>query len=79
MKQYAVLVGLVLQMDHNIKIYIYKQIKYNKMEKDTLIDRKSRFDDNNIEVSGGFWLCCRDCFNCLVCIQWCRGGSVTIS
>lgn len=54
-------------------------MKYTKMEKDTLIDRKSRFDDNNVKVSGGFWLCCRDCFNCLVCFQWCRGGSVTVT
>lgn len=38
------------------------------MEKNPLI-RTSRFDNNNVEVSGGFWLCCRDCFNCLVCIQ----------
>lgn len=51
---------------------------YNKMEKKSLI-RTSRFDDNNMEVSPVFAFCCRDWFNCLICIQWCRGGSVTVS
>lgn len=43
------------------------------MEKDNLLDRT-----DNIQVSRGFWFCCRDLFNCLVCIQCCKGGSVTV-
>ena len=49
------------------------------MDKVIRLERTSRFDNKNIKVSGAFWLCCRDCFNCLVCIQWCKGGSVTVN
>lgn len=48
---------------------------FNKMEEDKLLDGT----DNNVTVSSGFWFCCRDLFNCLVCIQCCRGGSVTVA
>lgn len=40
-------------------------------------DRRKRF--KNVRVSRGFWFCCNDLFNCLVCIEWCRGRSVTIT
>lgn len=33
---------------------------------------------SDVKVSPWFWLCCRDCFNCLVCFKWCTGGSVTV-
>jgi hypothetical protein len=33
----------------------------------------------SVNVSAAFWFCCRDWFNCLVCLQWCRGYSVTVS